>query len=245
MLKKSGSPVRGVADPRMEPTYMQTPRAGKIAEYIGVTVFKDHVNATWTDSRNGNQDVFGANWIIPLLEPRLILPADGDSALSNPMLFRWATSWKIDDDEYRFELANDLSFTSLVHSELVDSSSLNLVLKSQEIRGPLYWRVKTFKISTGDSSDYSEIRTIYTTDGCCTPPMRGNVDGLTGPSGEIDVADLSYLVDYLFKGGPEPPCIDEANVDGVIGPGGPIDVADLSYLVDYLFKGGPQPVSCP
>jgi len=68
---------------------------------------------------------------------------------------------------------------------------------------------------------------------------------LTGPGGPIDVADLSYLVDYLFKGGPEPPCLDEGNVDGIEGPGGPIDVADLSYLVDYLFKGGPAPAACP
>ena len=74
--------------------------------------------------------------------------------------------------------------------------------------------------------------------------MRGNVDGSVGSSGHIDVADLCYLVDYLFKGSLEPPCIDEGNVDGVVGPDGPIDVADLSYLVDYLFKGGLEPASC-
>ncbi len=81
---------------------------------------------------------------------------------------------------------------------------------------------------------------------CCNGDgIRGNVDGLTGPAGEVDVADLSYLVDYLFRGGPVPTCEDEANVDGMSGPGGPIDVADLSYLVDYLFRGGPPPPACP
>jgi hypothetical protein len=77
---------------------------------------------------------------------------------------------------------------------------------------------------------------------CCV--NRGNVDDIIGVGGPIDVADLSYLVDYLFKGGPAPPCIDQANVDGIVGVGGPIDVADLSYLVDYLFKGGPAPPPC-
>jgi hypothetical protein len=82
--------------------------------------------------------------------------------------------------------------------------------------------------------------------GCCNGDgIRGNVDDLSGPGGEIDVADLSYLVNYLFKGGPVPPCIDEGNVDGIEGPGGPIDVADLSYIVDYLFKGGSAPPPCP
>ncbi|MEW5994065.1 MAG: hypothetical protein AB1744_06680 [Candidatus Zixiibacteriota bacterium] len=59
------------------------------------------------------------------------------------------------------------------------------------------------------------------------------------------MADLTYLVAYLFQGGAAPPCIEEANVDGIIGPGGPIDVADLTYLVAYLFQGGPAPAPCP
>jgi len=77
---------------------------------------------------------------------------------------------------------------------------------------------------------------------CCM--NRGNIDGIIMPSGPIDVADLSYLVDYLFSGGPPPPCDMEGNVDANDGPGGPIDVGDLAYLVDYLFTGGPQPPPC-
>ncbi len=70
---------------------------------------------------------------------------------------------------------------------------------------------------------------------------------ITGVGGEIDVADLTYLVNHLFGTpiGPEPPCEDEGNVDGVVGIGGPYDVADLTYLVAYLFQGGPPPPPCP
>ncbi len=57
-----------------------------------------------------------------------------------------------------------------------------------------------------------------------------------------NVADLSYLVDFLFRSGPPPAALQAVNVDGFVGPGGPVDVADLSYLVEYLFKGGPEPV---
>jgi len=78
--------------------------------------------------------------------------------------------------------------------------------------------------------------------GCCV--NRGNADGVIGPSGPLDVADVTYLVAYLFTGGPEPSCVDEGNVDGLVGPGGPIDVADLTYLVAYLFTGGPEPPQC-
>ncbi len=77
---------------------------------------------------------------------------------------------------------------------------------------------------------------------CCV--NRGNADGIIGIGGPVDVADLTYLVAYLFQGGPAPPCLEEGNVDGITGVGGPIDVADLTYLVAYLFLGGPAPPPC-
>ncbi|MFH1372842.1 MAG: hypothetical protein ABII79_03495 [bacterium] len=59
--------------------------------------------------------------------------------------------------------------------------------------------------------------------------------------GSIDVADNTYLVAYLFQGGPDPPCAEEADVDASGGN----DVGDLTYLVAYLFQGGPAPAPCP
>jgi hypothetical protein len=81
-------------------------------------------------------------------------------------------------------------------------------------------------------------------DACCCAD-RGNVDGLTGAGGPVNVADLTYLVAYLFQGGQAPPCPEQGNVDGKIGVVGPIDVADLTYMVAYLFQGGPAPPPCP
>jgi len=84
---------------------------------------------------------------------------------------------------------------------------------------------------------------IVDSSACCI--ARGNVDHITGPAGPVDVADLTYLVEYLFQGGSVPPCQGEANVDAVTGVAGPIDVADLTYLVAYLFQGGSPPPPCP
>jgi hypothetical protein len=74
---------------------------------------------------------------------------------------------------------------------------------------------------------------------CCIG-IRGNVDN--DPSDLVNVADLTYLVAYLFQGGPDPVCLPEGNVDG--DPGETINVADLTYLVAYLFQGGPDPPPC-
>ncbi len=60
---------------------------------------------------------------------------------------------------------------------------------------------------------------------CCE--NRGDADH----NGSINVADLTYLVEYLFFNGPAPPCLEEADVDS----DGSINVADLTALVDYLF----------
>ena len=78
---------------------------------------------------------------------------------------------------------------------------------------------------------------------CCV--NRGNVDGVIGPFSPVDVADLTYLVAFLWQGGVDPPCMEEANVDGVMGPFGPVDVADITYLVAFLWEGGAPPPPCP
>lgn len=72
-------------------------------------------------------------------------------------------------------------------------------------------------------------------DACCCQ-VRGNVDGDNG----INVADLTYLVDYLFRGGNPGGCPSESDTDG----SDDINVADLTYLTDYLFRGGSAPPVC-
>jgi len=79
---------------------------------------------------------------------------------------------------------------------------------------------------------------IYGQTGCCV--IRGDIDhNGSGP----DIADLVYLVAFMFNGGPPPPCMEEADVNGD-GSAVP-DIADLVYLVAYMFQGGPPPVPCP
>ena len=69
---------------------------------------------------------------------------------------------------------------------------------------------------------------------CCR--LRGDVNGIE----PVNVSDLTYLVNFLFKGGEAPACFDEGNADAE----GDINIADLTYLVNFLFKGGPAPPPC-
>ena len=63
---------------------------------------------------------------------------------------------------------------------------------------------------------------------------------LTGDS-QFNVADLTFFVDFLWKGGPEPYPLWTANADGTDS----VNVADLTYLVNFLWKGGPAPHCAP
>jgi len=54
---------------------------------------------------------------------------------------------------------------------------------------------------------------------------------------EVSVADAVYLINTVFKGGPEPDprCRGDANNDG------DVSVADAVFLINNVFKGGPLP----
>ena len=101
--------------------------------------------------------------------------------------------------------------------------------------------------SVDDANNWSKLSNLsfYSEcDGGCIG-NRGNVDG--DPNETVDVADLSYLIDHLFKSppGPPPPCPLEGNVDG--DPNNQIGVSDVIYLIDYIFGNpyGPAPPVCP
>jgi len=81
--------------------------------------------------------------------------------------------------------------------------------------------------------DYCPWRTAS----CCLDRGDINYDGQTA-----DIADLVYLVAYMFNGGPEPPCMSTADVNG--DGGNQPDIADLVYLVAYMFQGGDALVPC-
>ncbi len=66
------------------------------------------------------------------------------------------------------------------------------------------------------------------------PPVPGDYDD----NGDVNVADLVAMVDYLFKGGQPPLKFNSADVNANCE----IQVDDLVYMVDYLFKGGIAPV---
>ncbi len=65
------------------------------------------------------------------------------------------------------------------------------------------------------------------------------IRGDCNDDGVVDISDGSYLLNWLFLGGPPLPCLaaGDPNVDGGV------DISDASYLLNFLFLGGPPPAS--
>jgi hypothetical protein len=78
---------------------------------------------------------------------------------------------------------------------------------------------------------------VITTSGITATCGDVNNDGV------VEVGDVVYLINYLFKGGPAPVplnCVGDVNNDDAT------EVGDVVYLINYLFKGGaaPNPNCC-
>jgi hypothetical protein len=110
---------------------------------------------------------------------------------------------------------------------------------------PYYWSWNFYNQNVPDefvpvTAPWSEISPIFTEVEYCVHispwDYRGDVTG----DGVIDAADIVFLLNYLFVGGPAPVPYSEGDVncDGII------DAADVVFLLNYLFVHGPEPRCC-
>ena len=60
----------------------------------------------------------------------------------------------------------------------------------------------------------------------------GDVNG----NGAINILDGTYIISYLYKGGPPPVSFEVANMDG----NSSLNILDFTYLINYLYKFGPE-----
>jgi hypothetical protein len=67
----------------------------------------------------------------------------------------------------------------------------------------------------------------------CVNFICGDADA----SGDVDIDDAVYLINYIFSGGPEP----EPNESGDADCSGDVDIDDVVYLIAYIFSGGNAP----
>lgn len=84
-------------------------------------------------------------------------------------------------------------------------------------------------------ADHGELVPPPPSGGCCITAGDAN------NTGTVTIGDVTFLIGYIFSGGPAPVCCEEGDADGF----GTITIGDVTYLISYIFGGGPAPQCGP
>lgn len=154
-----------------------------------------------------------------------IAPANGAfTPLASPS-FLWPQNGTVE-----FEIAEDLSFGSILYSAVVSANSYTVPLNlSAPDTALYYWRVR--QQGAGEWDYVAAVNVLP-----AGPATCGDVDG----TGSINISDVLFLINNVFNGGDAPDPLSAGDVDG----SGSITIADAVHLISYIFLSGPPPV-CP
>jgi hypothetical protein len=109
-------------------------------------------------------------------------------------------------------------------------------------------------IANQDQSDVDADSVGDLCDNCPTKPNTDQLDsdhdsigdvcdyicGDANANGTANIQDITYLINYLYKGGPAPKPVQSGDVNY----SGNVNIQDITYLINYLYKGGPA-LNCP
>ncbi len=126
---------------------------------------------------------------------------------------------------YKLEVASDSNFTFVNTIDSIDNTPYTLT-DSLQFGTHYWWKVTAFD-KDGLSTQSTNIPDFWTW-------KLGDINH----DHNVNVADLTYMVNYVFKGGtaiyPE--------FVGDVDHSCTLNVTDLVYMVNYVFKGGPDPL---
>jgi hypothetical protein len=115
--------------------------------------------------------------------------------------------------------------SKILSSTLTDT---NYAITDQKI-GTYYYKVRAKDVQ-GQWGDCSVIDKVINLSFICGDADRNN---------KLNLLDVSYIINYLYRGGPTPVPWQSADVDH----SGKINLLDVSYIISFLYRGGPPP-SC-
>lgn len=134
-------------------------------------------------------------------------------------------------DQVRYDLYISTSYHAFMDSATIDSNlTLSKLTKTLDW-GSYYWKVKA-KDNYGGETWCNQMGYFMVTG--FHPYPIGDFD----PDSLINVGDVVFAINYLYKSGPAPDPLEVGDCNCDEG----VDVGDVVYLINYLFKGGPEPI---
>ncbi|EQB62705.1 MAG: hypothetical protein RBG1_1C00001G0284 [candidate division Zixibacteria bacterium RBG-1] len=121
--------------------------------------------------------------------------------------------------------AYEISWTSINGGGELASTSTNYKIRASTAQSV---------IGESQSTNYKMGIGFWFGTGLYCTSRPGDANGVGG----INLTDVIYMVNHVFKSGPQPvpKCRGDANGNGTL------NLTDIIYLVNRVFKGGPQPI---
>jgi hypothetical protein len=132
-------------------------------------------------------------------------------------------------DQVKYDLYVSTSYDFLPEFTIIDSNLVVSRLTKTLDYGAYYWKVNA-KDNLGAERWSNQTRSFIVT-GMHYSLGDFNEDGF------VDMADVVFLINYLYISGPAPDPLElgDINCDDVV------NIADVIYIINYLFIGGPPP----
>jgi hypothetical protein len=194
----------------------QIDTAGKIVALAGQVGETEIALVIQRDNKflvNSNLVNLEASFVMStLLSGRINGPALADIAIANDRAMIFA--------EYDSQVDIDLPWSGVTHMVHYDPQG--------------YLLAEADTMTAGAFSRFVQRGELLILSGSAEPPfICGDADG----SGDIDIDDVVYLINYIFAGGPEPSPYEAGDADCSSG----VDIDDVVYTVQYIFSGGSEP----
>jgi len=154
------------------------------------------------------------------------------------------------------DISDPYSIDSIGFFEIPGKSAINVCIKGKyayvsvqeggiyvlDITNPINPTLVTYYDSPGISKDVFVdepyvLVADYTSLLVFEASFLSNVPGDANNDKQVNISDVVYLIDYLFKSGLEPTNSDLADVNADCK----IDLGDVVHLINYLYKNGPAP----
>ena len=147
----------------------------------------------------------------------------------------------------------NLDLNSLTSNSGVVTSSVTLLSNHPSFEGTVFqvnFAGETFWRTYGNL--WGETSELFTLEGTFSDGqsfstvglilLDGFLSGDANLDGKVNVLDLTFLVDYIFRGGSEPIVPETADMDRSCDP--LPNINDLTWIVGYIFRGTFAPMRC-
>jgi hypothetical protein len=141
----------------------------------------------------------------------------------------WTDDYTVEEGIY----FDDISPVEVFASEGVISSNITDTLYhfTDKAKGSYFYKVRA-QDAQNQWGLYSELEEVYAAGAYLCGDANGN--------GAINALDITYLINYLYKGGAAPDPLERADVNS----SGIVNALDITFMINFLYKGGAAP-NCP